>query len=50
MSNQNSGHTIPGANAPRLKIGGANPTSIGGDQPSVAAFETAFPRVRFVDL
>jgi hypothetical protein len=34
----------------RLKIGGDNPTSIGGLQPTVAAFETAFPRVRYVDL
>lgn len=33
-----------------LKIGGANPTSIGGNQPEVAAFESAFPRVRYVDL
>jgi hypothetical protein len=34
----------------RLKIAGANPTSIGGNQPSAAAFEAAFPRIRFVDL
>jgi hypothetical protein len=34
----------------RLKIGGANVTSIGGNQPTVAAFEAAFPRIRYVDL
>jgi hypothetical protein len=34
----------------RLKVGGANVTSIGGNQPSVAAFETAFPRIAYVDL
>jgi hypothetical protein len=34
----------------RLKIGGDNPTSIGGLQPTLSAFETAFPRIRFVDL
>lgn len=34
----------------RLKIGGANVTSIGGNQPSVATFETAFPRIAYVDL
>jgi hypothetical protein len=34
----------------RLKINGANPTSIGGNQPSVAAFEAAFPRIQYVDL
>lgn len=34
----------------RLKIGSDNPTSIGGLQPTPAAFETAFPRVQFVDL
>lgn len=34
----------------RLKIGGDNPASIGGLQPTVAAFETAFPRVSYVDL
>jgi hypothetical protein len=34
----------------RLKIGGDNPTSIGGLQPTASAFETAFPRIQFVDL
>lgn len=34
----------------RLKIGGDNPTSIGGLQPTVSAFETAFPRISYVDL
>jgi hypothetical protein len=34
----------------RLKIGSDNPTSIGGLQPTPAAFETAFPRIQFVDL
>ena len=34
----------------RLKISGVNPTSIGGNQPSVSEFETAFPRIRYVDL
>lgn len=34
----------------RLKIGGDNPTSIGGSQPSVSAFESAFPRIKYVDL
>lgn len=34
----------------RLKIGGANPTSIGGNQPTAADFNTAFPRIRYVDL
>ncbi len=34
----------------RLKIGGDNPTSIGGLQPTVSAFETAFPRIQYVDL
>lgn len=34
----------------RLKIGGDNPTSIGGLQPSVSDFETAFPRIRYVDM
>jgi len=34
----------------RLKIGGDNPTSIGGLQPSASAFEAAFPRIQFVDL
>lgn len=34
----------------RLNIGGPNPTSIGGNEPSVAAFEAAFPRVQYVDL
>lgn len=34
----------------RLKIGSDNPTSIGGLQPTVSAFETAFPRIQYVDL
>jgi hypothetical protein len=34
----------------RLKIGGANPTSIGGNQPTAAAFDAAFPRIQYVDL
>jgi hypothetical protein len=34
----------------RLNIGGANPTSIGGNEPSVADFEAAFPRIQYVDL
>lgn len=34
----------------RLKVGGLNPTSIGGNQPSVSEFETAFPRIIYVDL
>jgi hypothetical protein len=32
----------------RLKIGGVNPASLGtGTQPTVSAFETAFPRIRY---
>lgn len=34
----------------RLNIGGPNPTSIGGNEPSVAEFEAAFPRIQYVDL
>lgn len=34
----------------RLKLGAANPTSIGGNAPSVADFEAAFPRIQYVDL
>lgn len=34
----------------RLKVGGVNPTSIGGNQPSVSDFETAFPLVSYADL
>lgn len=34
----------------RLKVGGDNPTSIGGLQPTESAFETAFPRIRYADL
>lgn len=34
----------------RLNIAGANPTSIGGNEPTANAFETAFPRIAFVDL
>jgi len=34
----------------RLNIGGANPTSIGGNEPTAAEFEAAFPRIQFVDL
>lgn len=34
----------------RLKVGGDNPASIGGSQPSEADFETAFPRISYVDL
>lgn len=33
----------------RLKVGGVNPTSIGGNQPSAADFEAAFPRIQYVD-
>ena len=34
----------------RLNIGGDNPTSIGGLEPTVSQFETAFPRVKYADL
>lgn len=34
----------------RLKVGGLNPTSIGGNQPSESDFEAAFPRISYVDL
>lgn len=34
----------------RLKVGAVNPVSIGGNAPSVAEFETAFPRILYVDL
>jgi hypothetical protein len=34
----------------RLNIGGDNPTSIGGLEPTLAAFETAFPGITYVDL
>jgi hypothetical protein len=34
----------------RLKLGVANPTSIGGSAPSVADFEAAFPRILYVDM
>lgn len=34
----------------RLKVGGDNPVSIGGSQPSESAFETAFPRISYSDL
>lgn len=34
----------------RLQLDGANPTSIGGNEPTTAAFSTAFPRIQFVDL
>lgn len=34
----------------RLKIGSNNPTSIGGLQPTISAFETAFPRIVYVDM
>lgn len=33
----------------RLRVGQVNPTSIGGDAPTVAAFEAAFPRISYVD-
>jgi hypothetical protein len=34
----------------RLKVGVVNPASIGGNAPSVAEFEAAFPRILYVDL
>jgi hypothetical protein len=34
----------------RLKVAVVNPTSIGGNAPSVSEFETAFPRISYADL
>lgn len=33
----------------RLRMGGANPASIGGNQPTRVQVEAAFPRLRFID-